>query len=226
MQTIPAGVANADYQCLDFDNGMPPSNVWVPTVQGGGILELVTDQVQSVPNALHARSVLTDSTDPLALEPVGQLLWSASGGLSAALSITADIYPLQLHGGEKSRADYLCLKIGAVKACLSYDEPRSDLAPMSLTIPEGTSGPGVAYPFCPVEDPALDLPVAQWTRIFLRLTNMGVLSLSKGNATMSCSANMTLSSGATSVQIGAHGVKPSTNYGDVHLDNVVTYVER
>jgi hypothetical protein len=223
-QTIPAGVASGDYQCLDFDSGMPPSNVWVPTVQSFGILELATDQVQSVPNALHARSVPTGGMTPAIPESIGQLAWGVSGALVSAVSITTDIYPLQLQGGAASRSDYLCLKIGALKGCLAYFDPNA-LGALSLVFPEGTSGPGTGYPVCDI-GPTLDAPAAAWTRITLRLSSAGLLSLTIGTKTVPCSANLTVSSGVTAVQLGAHGVIEGDNYGDAHFYNVVTYVER
>jgi hypothetical protein len=201
---------------------MPPINVWVPTVQSFGILELVTDQVQSVPNSLHARSSPTDGMTPIP-ESIGQLVWGASGALVSAVSVTTDIYPLQLQGGAASRSDYLCLKIGALKGCLAYFVPGT-LSALSLVFPDTSSGPG-GFPVCEI-GPTLDAPVAAWTRVTLRLTRAGVLSLTIGTTTLPCNANATASSGVTAVQLGAHGVIEGANFGDARFDNVVTYIER
>src|SRR5690349_11510429 len=110
-QAIPTGVSPQDYQCVDFDIGMPPSNVWVPTLQGPGCrLELATDQVQSVPNSLYALSFPTDATDPAPPQPIADLRWTMSGGVVSAVSVITDIYPVQRQGAGLTKADYVCVQ--------------------------------------------------------------------------------------------------------------------
>jgi hypothetical protein len=42
LQTIPSGVAVTDYQCIDFDTGLPATNTWAQTQVQAGSLSLRT----------------------------------------------------------------------------------------------------------------------------------------------------------------------------------------
>ena len=59
----------------------------------------------------------------------------------------------------------------------------------------------------------------------MTLSNDGVLTLNVNGATETCSSWFAISSGASSVQIGAESISPG-NWGDVRLDNLVAYVRR
>jgi len=60
LRSAPAGVAAGDYSCVDFETGMPPANVWVPSVLETSVLQ-ITNVALSVPNGLEAISVATQS---------------------------------------------------------------------------------------------------------------------------------------------------------------------
>jgi hypothetical protein len=58
LRSAPAGVAAGDYACVDFEAGMPPANVWVPSRQEMSVLQ-ITNVALSVPNGLESVSVAT-----------------------------------------------------------------------------------------------------------------------------------------------------------------------
>jgi hypothetical protein len=125
-------MATADYQCLDFDTGMPPANVWVPNIKETGTLELRTDQVRSVPNSLH--SVVWAGPEDQTLEDVAHLTWSASGNLISSVNIATDAYFTETYlGFQNGYDDYLCVTMGGTKACLSYRYRGTD--EFSITFP-------------------------------------------------------------------------------------------
>jgi hypothetical protein len=206
----------ADYQCLDFDTGMPPASVWVPNVKETGILELQTDQVRSVPNSLH--SVAWTGNPDLFPPDIAHLTWDASGNLISAVTLATDAYFTETYGGyPNGYDDYLCVTMGGTKACLSYRWPLSSSI-FAITFP--TVGPPM--PFC---DISLNLFYQQWTHVEMTLSNSGVLTLSVDGATMTCSSGVAVSSGTSSVQIGAESISPG-NWGEIRLDNLVAYVRR
>jgi hypothetical protein len=61
--------------------------------------------------------------------------------------------------------------------------------------------------------------------IEMKLLSNGDLIFSANGATTTCSSGVAVSSGASSVQIGAESIGPG-HWGEVRLDNVTTYVRR
>jgi hypothetical protein len=194
---------------------MPPTNVWVPRTVWTGILELETGQVRSVPNALHSVAWTTNpDIDP---SDVAHLTWGAEGNFVSAVHLTTEAYFSETYGGYlNGYADYLCVTMGGTKACLSYRYPNTDT--FSITFPTLTP----PKPFCRL---SVDISYLQWTHIEMTLSNDGVLTLSANGATMTCSSGVAISSGTSSVQIGAESISPNY-WGDIRLDNLVTYVRR
>lgn len=214
-QVLPSGVMTEDYQCLDFDSGMPPANTWVPNVKETGVLELVTDQVRSTPNSLHS---IAWATPPEVFAPdIAHLTWTSSGNLISSVNLATDAYFRETYGGyANGYVDYLCVTLGGTKACLSYRYPDSDT--FSVTFP--TLPP--PKPFC---DFSYKIDYQQWTHIEMSLSNNGVLTINADGTVMACPSGVTVSSGVSSVQIGAESIEPR-NWGEVRLDNVVAYIRR
>jgi len=217
-QTIPASVAPEDYQCVDFDSGMPPSNVWPPVNQGQGILALQVDQVRSVPYSLSA---FVSENQPL---NIAKIAWNASGGFVSSVTVVTDFYPIEPHGFGEGYVDNLCLTIGGLKGCLSYAlAGLSSADRFALTIPMGAPGPGIGFPVCEVTPP---FTFREWARIQLTLTKSGTLSLSVNGSTTTCTASdVMVGSGTTRVQVGAESVGLG-HFGDVRFDNLVAYIKR
>ena len=214
MQAVPSGVAAGDYQCLDFDTGMPSSGVWVPEIRESGILQLVSDQVSSVPNSLRAFVGAYQNDLP---PDLAHLTWRTTGNLISAVTVTSDVLVTETFGNfPNGYVDYLCVTLGGTKGCLSYRYPGTDA--FAITFPE--TGPPV--PFCNVN---LVLPYQHWLRLELTLSNNGDVTLSMNGSAMTCSSGATVSSGASSVQVGAASVSPG-GWGDIRLDNLGAYLRR
>jgi hypothetical protein len=213
-QAAPSGVLAGDYQCLDFDTGMPPAGIWVPRVEQTGVLELVIDQVRSVPNSL--RSVIW-APNPELPPDIAHLTWSESGNLVSSVSLATDAYFRETYVGyPNGYADLMCVTIGGTKACLSYRYPNADV--FAITFP----GTGPSVPFCSVTAMVF---WNQWNRIELTLANTGVATLNMSGTIMTCASGSAISSGATSVQIGAESVSPGYS-AEVRLDNLISYIRR
>jgi hypothetical protein len=193
---------------------MPPASVWVPNIKETGELGLLTDQVRSVPNSLHSVAWFPPQ-DPYP-QDIAHLTWAASGNLISAVSLASDAYFTETYGGyPNGYVDYMCVTMGGTKACLSYRYPGTST--FSITFP--TLAP--PKPFCEVNS----ISYQQWMRIEMTLSTAGVLTLSTDGVTTTCSSSVPISSGASSVQIGAESISPG-NWGDLRLDNLVAHVRR
>jgi hypothetical protein len=201
-------VAPADYQCLDFDKGMPSANVWVPNVQGGGLLELTTGQVRSVPNALRAAVWYgVDAAD---------LRWQSSGSLISSVTASTEAYFLETYGGG-GHVDHLCVTIGGTKACLTYRYGELG-TPFTITFPSLLP----PRPFCEVN---FSIDYSKWVRLELTLSNDGVATVSANGSSMTCASGTSLSSGAAAVQVGAECIDEG-DWADIHVDNFTAFVRR
>jgi hypothetical protein len=218
-QTIPSGVATADYRCLDFETGTLPTNSWVLTQAGGPILEVVTDQVKSAPYALHIFQSLNNEME----EGRAQLVWSAVGGFVSSVVLDADIFHRDTEGGGgDGKPDYMCVSIGALKACLTYRYSLS--AKFSITVPSGASGPiGTGIPNWDVTGA---IASQTWTHVQLQMSNGGNITFVVDGASQTFSTGVTVNSGATAVQLGGRLSVPGLDWGNVTLDNVAAFVRR
>jgi hypothetical protein len=219
-QKAPDGIAAADYQCLDFDTGLPSTQFWVPaSVTQFGSLGLMTNRVRSAPNALEAFVQNADELDPTAPAPSRILYWTV-GGTPRLLTIVTDIYPLQPHGFGNGYVSYICLAFGGSRqACLSYAVP-PDLSPnasnFTITTPLSSDqwcGTPTAIPF------------DQWSRVTFTLATDGRVTLSANGETINCTTGSGATAGGAQVIIGAQGVG-NGHYGQVVFDNLVTYLAR
>ena len=137
------------------------------------------------------------------------------------MSLAADVYPIQRHGNG-GPIEYMCISMGGVAGCLSYMLPGTQSA-FSITYekPNGPSTPS-DY-FCEL---SAWPEFARWSRVELKLTRAGVFSFTLNGVTTECATNSNINSGTTSVRIGAAGKVGQLQLGDIHYDNVVTFVER
>jgi hypothetical protein len=223
-QTKPAGVGSADYQCLDFDKGMPPSNVWVPFVSGSfQILSLAGDQVKSAPNSLHVVTDALDENDPAEPLPEAHLTWTNAGNFISKVSIAADVYPLETHGATGGGAlEMLCLAFGTARTCLVRDLeiPATSFFPWALIFENSALPPRPGWRYCEV---AGFLDFRQWDHVELSLASDGNINIAINGVASTCSVQSALSGGTAVVRVGSKG-KPQV--GNFHYDNIVSYIQR
>jgi len=73
---------------------------------------------------------------------------------------------------------------------------------------------------------ALDPGFGQWSRVDLKLNRDGIITLAVDGVVTQCDTKSSVNSGTTSVRIGAKIKAGEPQLGDIHYDNVVTFVER
>jgi hypothetical protein len=114
-QQRPDGVAAADHQCLDFDQGLPPESVWSRDPSDGGSLSATNARAFSPPSALQV------SEDGLR--------WSVSGAQPiAGFSLSAAVSPAQhpTISADPIEVQFVCVTIGSLEGgswlrwCLDY----------------------------------------------------------------------------------------------------------
>jgi hypothetical protein len=218
MQTVPVGVAVADYQCADFDNGAFPS-AWTLTQTAGGTAVISGTQAHSLPWSFHPSSIQDEPS-------VGALSWSKSGvGIVTRMDVSADVYRVYSKGFPGSwtgHIDLLCAGIGETRACLYY---------------QGAPGFGVAYstPTSRVNaDTIADLPTSPttggaWSHIELQISSSGAIDMwvngalevnyNNNGAGFPASAM-----GTATVGLAQTGMTLGT--ADYYFDNVVAAVRR
>jgi hypothetical protein len=112
----PAGVVAADYQCVDFDNGMPSASVWAPAMTGSGALSRSNARASS-PSYSLSTSVNAGSSDSatLTFDDVGSTPIKS-------ISVTAKLDPVSSVPVVPPSGDIplLCLDSGGNRTCLYY----------------------------------------------------------------------------------------------------------
>jgi hypothetical protein len=93
-KTIPSGVAAADYQCIDFEPGLPAQTTWARMTATTGTLMLSTTRASSAPNALQTVAPAPDGVNQVPRE--AYLQWTVPGTASTikSISVSAAISPV------------------------------------------------------------------------------------------------------------------------------------
>lgn len=117
QQTRPSGVAASDYQCLDFENGLPSTSVWSRETATSGAVSASTARAFTLPQSLLSSVTGTVGS-------VGRLSWSAVGSSGAkSATISAQIYPSALPSNPAAfdgQLDLMCFSDTNFEICLSY----------------------------------------------------------------------------------------------------------
>jgi hypothetical protein len=221
LRTVPAGVAAADYQCLDFDVGLPGAP-WTQSNAGEGVLMTSTTQASSAPNSLFASTGRDDGSDTHALRAT-----STGAAAITSISIAADIYPRVIEGlyqpwDPTVTAQVLCVSPASRRYCLSYiigDHPDH----VGLVFEQWAFDGGVSFLTCPV---LMDPAEGVWSRVELRVatgTDPQVLVNGSVRATADC--NMRMGPGtSTTAQVGM--VNNGKAGWSIYIDNTELVVSR
>jgi hypothetical protein len=112
----PSGVAASDYECVDFDNGMPPTSTWSQTISGSGTLARSTAAADSSPDSLAVN--VTGGSDAATLS------WMDMGSAPiSAISVSFAINPtpnFNIHPSPGGNIDLACINTGSNQTCLYY----------------------------------------------------------------------------------------------------------
>jgi hypothetical protein len=119
-QAVPSGVATSDYQCVDFDNGLPSSSTWPQTVNGSGALSRSTAAADSAPDSLAVS--VGGSNDNAAIT------WNDVGSTPIkSYSVIVAINPTtSLVTGSGGNIQLLCVNTGSNSTCLYYTNGGAD----------------------------------------------------------------------------------------------------
>jgi hypothetical protein len=122
-QPAPSGVAASDYQCLDFDKGLPSASVWAQDLAGSGTLSATTMRFNSSPNSM-VTMVTANGADG------AELAWSNTGATAISnVLVSMEIQPItpaEVLPSSSDELDIITLNATSVKVYLYYVE-NSDL---------------------------------------------------------------------------------------------------
>ena len=223
-QSPPSGVAAADFQCVDFDNGLPPSGTWMQTQSNSASFALSTTVAHSSPNSLLAT---VPSAADAAHAGAATLSWSDVGaGSITAITVSAQVNPVA-YGGVlppwTGHVEVLCAKFNGSgsRACLEYQYSSTP----KLTIYWAYISGAAAAGYC-------DLPgiwtSGIWNSLILSVTqSTGAVTATLNGAVTHCSPGFgpqADTSAGVAVGPAAEAVTSSSWSG--YFDDVVAYVNR
>lgn len=171
-QPRPTGVAAADYQCVDFDNGLPPIATWPRTLTNSGTMQLTTARAASAPNSLV---VTVPGADTFQTQATATATWSVTGAEPITrVSLWASLSPPQIAGPTPDWTGYvslLCTSFGYGEACLLYtrgaDVIDSGVPYTGYLLSLMYTGGPAFFNFCAVTG---TMTPNIWTRVELRVT--------------------------------------------------------
>jgi hypothetical protein len=112
-QSAPSGVSASNFQCVDFDNSMPSSSIWVPS----GSPSRSTGEADSSPDSL-ATSVSGNSF------AASSLTWTdASSSAAQSVTLSFAFYPTATASSpaaNMSQINLACIQTGSNQTCLYY----------------------------------------------------------------------------------------------------------
>jgi hypothetical protein len=227
-QPIPSGVAASDYQCVDFDTGLPNASVWVPTMTQQGTFKLITAPALSLPNAFSSQVPVSSDNNN---NGNGTITWSGAGATGVkSVSVAASINTVATGGlpsGWTGYIDILCASTGDDDACVRYT------AGADTTFASGYTGllidqnymVGPPIPAqCPITG---SIPFGTWTRVEVRLELASGVStvLINGNTVGTC--NSVVNDDTVGKAIVGLRAYPNTGIPmTYYYDNVIATVRR
>jgi hypothetical protein len=125
-QALPSGVAATDYQCVDFDSGLPPTTTWARTTTATATLMLSTMTSSSSPNALQTVAPAPNGVDRVSRD--AYLQWTTPGTPTTikSLSVSAAISPVvpTFSPAWTDEVEVLCIGLDSAgiesRVCLAY----------------------------------------------------------------------------------------------------------
>jgi hypothetical protein len=226
QQTRPSGVLAADYQCMDFESGLPAAATWARATSNGGTVTTVATPISSPPQAMRSEVVSGSA----------QLVWDIPPGLDiSAISISAQVRHPGLEEAVMppgSDFDLLCVVFdfgsnGTRTQCLSWTNG-------ALRASDGTErsyrGYYLRYRFDSWAgslggDCALtSVPSSRWNSITMSLGSGVTAPITiNGSSAGSCSPPF-VTAGTAKVRLGLSSTLPIL--WQVYYDNVVVSVRR
>ncbi|HEX6243250.1 MAG TPA: hypothetical protein VFZ61_20190, partial [Polyangiales bacterium] len=220
-QTRPSTVAATDYQCLDFEQGLPPTTSWTRSTTDTTKLNVSNARAFSTPNSLF-------STNP------GGLTWSFTGPTPVtSVSFSASINPASPPTvlAEPPEIELVCIRVGEsdslVEQCIHYTSKNSiDGVPEYTGLFLTTmiiSGAATQFVSPLYSNAAMKIPLAYTPNIWstLTITLDTQLRVRVNNLTAVATGGVGAPNTVGRVQIGSNGYPLN-----VYYDNVVVSVGR
>ena len=222
--------STTDYQCVDFDKGLPPSSTWPIATSNGGTLVRTNASSSSSPSSILATvpAVAADGTPGSAV-----ISWHATGSTAVNfVSLAADLNP----GTPDTTTPWagtikiMCLQFTYGYSCLMYTQGGDTQFATGYTgyfIQVGHWGTSSRT----VECSANRSPAANaWTHVEIQVdSNTGdTIMLSGGIPAAVCTGGLGLSDGDTSytAAVGMTEEVPVAVPWTMSYDNVVVYATR
>lgn len=119
-QVRPADVLAADYQCLDFERGLPSATTWVRSPSTEGSVSISTSRAFSLPASVLTLALPGDTDS---LPRAAMLAWQTQGATPVKqISVAASLSPAvhQTIAPEPLVTALICIKNAQIEVCLQY----------------------------------------------------------------------------------------------------------
>jgi hypothetical protein len=220
-QSPPAGVAAADFQCLDFDGtpALPPSSTWVQATSGA-TLAVSGALFDSSANSLSVSAPATSSATEVAT-----LTWTGVGSTAiTSITASAEVNPPVpgVSPAWTGAVELLCVlfnQTGQVGSfgCIEFEYG----SPSVLKVHWATDG--MVQSFCTLPNLWNN---SAWNSLELSETSGGAIVATVNGTATDCSAVAPGTSTSGSVAIGAQAFATTTYTWTGYIDNVIGYVSR
>jgi hypothetical protein len=221
-QPAPSGVAASDYQCVDFDNGLPPTSVWSQTVSGAASMARSTAQFVSSPASLMT-NITADGTG------TAQLKWSSPVGASVtSVSVSIEIDPTASPQVVQPSSGITLIDIStALNDIYVYfvDESNIQSGYIGLGLNWGYFGSAAVQGDCLL---GMTLSTGSWNQLQLTMGGGSGISVTLNGAALTCSCcSSAVIGGATSAQVTVGASGPTVTFAwPAYFDNIQATVRR
>lgn len=224
LQAIPSGVAAADYQCVDFDKGLPPTTTWVQTQAQGGMLSLSTALASSAPSSLLTSVPAAADTTT---SGTASLSWTDIGATAVTgATVTAAINPVAVGGVLQPWTGSISI------LCVTFNASPSSHACLEYTI-NASSAPELDIVYVLINGAAVSgrcvaagaFTAGLWNPVSLSWTASGVSATVSGTRTPCDAVGPPPTTSATATFGPAASAVTSVGWS-VYYDSVVAHMQR
>ncbi len=228
---MPTNVTAADYQCIDFDTGMPPTATWAQSLTNSGTMALTTDRESSPPNSLDTS--VPAATGDYTTAGSATLSWHDVGATPISTISVASGFSPTAPGGVypawTGSVALMCVAFGSGQACLNYTYKSTSLS-FQTTAYTGYyiawvyGGSAAARGDCALTDGP---PATVWTRVELQVAAAtGTITVNLAGITIGSCAGLFGADTTSTITVGSKANINTTFAFEMFYDNVVAYVAR
>jgi hypothetical protein len=226
---LPPDVAPADFQCLDFDQGLPDAALWVPNLTNSGEVTLASDRASSLPHSMLAS---VPEAASFGEEARAHLEWSNLGGDTvASATLGFEMNPSAVGGVSDpwtGSVSFGCVDVGGLVACIHYtfgsDRAFADDYTGLFVEWRFLGGGPIAFDECELSQ---DFAVNVWNDFELRVESTGDIFVTVNGvlASDACSGSINGDTVAD-YAIGLESTSVTDLGWSLHFDNVTAATTR